>query len=401
MENNHAKPNFMVWIKEENLVLFGEIGQNKIESLGLEIEGIDGFGVDSVVKTAFLITLAGYLEKDDILVNGEKYYSVDKLSEFFSYVLNDKRAAPRKFNVSLEFSPTRKIDSSKSKKTSKAEIVFVSFSGGLDSTAGTLYAIDKGYNVQPVWVGFGQKNEKRELKVVKRVCKKLNINPVLVRVDMKDYVDTGWNRWKMGIIPARNYLFASIAASMANKYTNKSSKIFICAHKGEITPTNTDKSLRFYSTSSDIFSRAYGKNISVTTPFSRVTKAEIISYWIKNWLDKYGISPEETVSCYYGEKCGNCKACINRAVAFSCNDLLIEDFKNNPFQDREEVIRKGYMKRFNSLKTDRKLDFLIAFNKNLTQLPEDLANFVKKKYGKNKEAVQERQAKIKGGRGIE
>lgn len=378
-------------------MIIGSINNIKIDSSDLIVDTKDSFQIDEVVGNALLLTLAGYLEKDDITINGEQYFNKKRLEQFFSYILNDKRAAPRKYDLQLDFS-NKKQDAISAKKNNYKYII--SFSGGVDSSAGLLYALDKGYSVQPVWIGFGQKNEKDELEVINRICKKLKTKPTIIKINLKKYVDEGWNRWKMGIIPGRNYIFASIAASMANLSSSDKNTIYICAHKEEINPVNTDKSKRFYNTCTEVFTESYKKDIKLTTPFFDATKPEIIYYWIKNWEKKYGISPEDTVSCYHGTNCGTCKACINRAVAFACSGLPAEGYKHNPFEDTEHIIQEGYIDRFGTLKPERKLDFLFALNFNKNSLPTNLRKFVDKNYKKYSKKIIDRQKTIRKGLNI-
>jgi len=198
----------------------------------------------------------------------------------------------------------------------------------------------------------------------------------------------------------RNYIFASIAASMVNLSSSDKNTIYICAHKEEINPVNTDKSERFYNTCTKIFTKSYNKDIELTTPFFNATKPEIIYYWIKHWKQKYNISPQETVSCYHGTNCGICKACINRAVAFACCGLQTESYKNDPFKDTEHVIQEGYIDRFNILKLERKLDFLFALNFNKNSLPTNLRNFVDTNYKRYSNKIIDRQKMIREGLNI-
>lgn len=369
----------------------GFICQKEINSLDLKIAGTHYFELNSIVKNALLITLAGYLEKDNIIVSGEKYYQPEKLSRFFSYVLNDKRAAPRKFKVKIRFIK----DLFESPPVIKNNFDYIiAFSGGIDSTAGILYALDRGYVVKPIWLGFGQKNESHELKVIKKICTQLNLDPLIIKIDLKKYVDEGWSRWKMGIIPARNYLFAAIASSIAARSTKKKVIIYICAHKEEIYPESTDKSHRFFDTSTAIFREAYQKNINVTTPFYGFTKPEIISYWVHHWKKKYKFSPHDTSSCYFGNNCGVCKACINRAIAFSCAGIDTENFRVNPFLDTNKTIQTDYLRRFDSLILERKLDFLYALNKNKKLLPKSIKDFLHVKLPVFTKRIRQRQEKI-------
>jgi len=294
-------------------------------------------------------------------------------------ILNDKRAAPRKFGLNINFDGYGKV---KQTRASNNYDLFLSYSGGADSTAGLLYALDCGLKVKPIYVAFGQKNEKQEIITIKKILGKLKIEPLIVKIDIDKYIDHEWKRWKLGIIPARNYLFAAIAGSVLAKSKSKNPQIWVCAHKEEINPTHTDKSNRFFRSCSKILSDNYRKNISVTTPFKDLTKPEIVSYWHKYWEKKYNISVNETVSCYFGNNCGVCKACINRAVVFVCAGIKIENFQTNPFLDKRKLILNSYIVSFNSLHTERKLDFLYALNKQKNILPKKLKKFLDLNYKK-------------------
>lgn len=374
-------------------MLIGKVGDRSFATSDIKIRGPKFFRVDSVIKTAILVTLAGYLEKDEVLIKGEEYYSKKKLGTFFSYVLNDRRAAPRKFDLKFSFQPTSKQNFNNFLLKNDYDCL-VSFSGGIDSTAGLMYALDRGLNVLPIWIGFGQKNEEQELKVVKKICKLLKLHPAIIKVDLKKYIEKGWSRWKTGIIPARNYLFASTAAEILSHSAKDGGFVYLCAHKEEITLTNTDKSHKFFKTCSELFSTAYCRKIQVTTPFYKITKPEIISYWYRVWRKKYSISPELTISCYFGNNCGNCKACVNRAVAFSCAGVPIKNFIANPFQDMKSIIDNGYINRFETLKLERKLDFLYAMQMNKDSLLGNFKKFLNVNYRKYKNRITERQRRI-------
>lgn len=373
--------------------LLGQIGDKEITDRQLSLEATYPLSYDSPFSTMILTTMAGYLEKDEILVNSKGFYPRVSLEKFLSYVLNDTRAAPRKFTLSVIFSP---------QSTHVSEVIspqhdyttILAFSGGVDSTAGLLLALDKGLRVKPVWVGFGQKNEVRELETVQRLTSLLNLVPWYVKIDLGSYVDNGWNRWKSGIIPARNLLFASIAAQMASHSVASQVNIQICAHKEEITLLNTDKSRRFFATASSIFSHAYNRQIIVETPFSNSTKPELVSYWARNWTKKYGIDVQHTSSCYFGTNCGTCKACINRAIAFAWVDVSDLPYVDNPFSDKKAVIRESYIKRFATLERNRKLDILFALHKNESVLPNDLKEFLDKNYKKYQKKIDQRRIQI-------
>lgn len=371
--------------KEKTCLALGAIENENISDVA--ITNLSEDYVDVSVKLALLTVLAGYLEKDKIKVNSGKFINKYFLNSFLSFILNDKRAAPRKFRIDVSFDRREKY---KPLKSSEKYDLLLAFSGGADSTAGLLCALDKKFKVKPVYVGFGQKNEKEEIVYVKKILKKLNIKPLIIKIDINKYIDQDWKRWKLGIIPARNYLFAAIAGSILSRSNRKKLKIWICAHKEEINPIHTDKSLRFFKSASKILSALYNKEISVSTPFMNITKPEILAYWHKKWEKKYDLTVNETVSCYFGNNCGVCKACINRAVVFICAGIKIENFKINPFLDKKNLILTSYINSFKSLHTERKLDFVYALNEQRNILPIKLKRFLDINYKKYQKKINKR-----------
>jgi 7-cyano-7-deazaguanine synthase in queuosine biosynthesis len=358
--------------------LLGTIGTKNINSRDFKLTSNIPIRWDSPTKTALLTTLAGYLQEDSISINDTSYYDAITLNNFLSYVLNDKRAAPRSYALDVTFTEVSEAGASSEKSfypESHADCL-IAFSGGVDSTAGVLYALEKGWHVQPIWIGFGQKNEEQERHIVEQISQALHVNTWYITLNLQSFVDAGWQTWKSGIIPARNYLFASFAAQLAAMAASSAVQIFICAHKEEVTDVNTDKSPRFFQTCSTIFTQAYEKEISVATPFMHITKPEIVNYWWRNWKDVYGIRPHDTVSCYQGICCGVCKACINRAIAFSCAQVPLEDFQTNPFYDEQNIITQDYLQRFPALDISRKLDFLYALQRNRTVLKQNIISFL-------------------------
>lgn len=368
-------------------MIIGTVDTTQIDAKDLILEGIDSEEIGVLVKVSLLTTLAGYLEKDKVIVNGEHFFPKKSLNSFLSYILNDRRAAPRTFALNVEFSE-QKSEPERAKNNDYDCII--SFSGGVDSTAGAMYALKKGMKTLAVWIGFGQKNEADELRVVKKICKKLDIKLLIVKINLKDYVDAGWDRWKMGIIPARNLLFAAVASEIAAKSKKSEVSIFICAHKEEINYVNTDKSRRFYTTCNKIFSKIYSKKIELTTPFFNYTKPEIISFWKRNWSKSFGITPGETVSCYLGNNCGNCKACFNRAIAFILAGEKLDKYLSHPLEDKKGIIDKGYVSRFAELQTERKLDILYALHQYRAIIPSSLKKFLDSRYHRYEEKINRR-----------
>ncbi|MDO8592034.1 MAG: 7-cyano-7-deazaguanine synthase [bacterium] len=361
-------------------MILGKVGNRSFNTSELKVD-TGSKQPDTLVKSALLTTLAGYLEEDKIEIYDRRFYPKEKLDSFLSYIISDKRAAPRKFNLDIKFrgEVTKNAKPPKSNGGNSLDGI-VLFSGGLDSTAGLILVSNAGLNIRPLWVNFGQKNAAEEEFIVRKLSKKLGFEPIVVTVNLQRYVDEGWSNWKYGIIPARNFLFTTLAAEILSRSTKNTLFIYLCAHKDEITPENYDKSARFFRTCSKIFTKLYDKNIIVTTPLYNYTKPEVISYWSRKWEKDLAIGPSNTTSCYYGNNCGECKACINRAISYCVAGIPEEDYLVSPFKDTKRIFRDHYADRFERLTIDRKLGYLYALKKNQNLIPEELRNSILNKY---------------------
>lgn len=366
---------------------------------------LDSFSIESnrpliftdLNKVALLTTVAGYLKEDEINIEGFVNYDISSLNDFMSFLLNDKRAAPRKFNLNFSFSKKSSQNiqlPSKSQVEKHDEECLISFSAGVDSTAALMTALDKNLKVKLMWIDFGQKNALVEKKKVIKICQKFKVKPIVLKIDLAKFVEEGWNEWKHGIIPARNFLFISFAAFYLLSSKTKIKRIWLSAHKGEISATNTDKSIRFFKTSSKMFSQVFNQKFIVETPFFKYSKVEILSHWKKHWLEKYKLHPSETTSCYLGNSCGICKACVNRSMNFLIAGLKPEKFIVNPMADKARIIRDGYIKRFDTLLPERKVDFLISFKKAYAVLPKSIKEFYQKESKKYRGAMVQREKEI-------
>ena len=226
-------------------------GQEEIDSHLINFK--DSNLLDAFTKVAILILLAGYKQTDHIFVDDKFRNSIDlkKLSRFLSYVLNHKDLTPRKFNLKITDRKDFAVKISISKKNKYDGIL--SFSGGIDSTAGLLNSFDKGQRIHPLWISFGQRNDNAELKAVKRVLNKLKITPLIVRMDIKEQILKGWKDWDY-IIPGRNFLFVCLANAILKRSSKRKNFIYLCAHKDEMKyRRNTDKSRYFFKKTSEFF----------------------------------------------------------------------------------------------------------------------------------------------------
>jgi len=354
--------------------LIGEVRDEKITTDGLRLKTENlNINNDLFVNLSILTTISGYLKCNKILVNAGIYQEKKKLESFLSYVLNNKKFSPMEFDLTLNFTGN-------TPKTSIAKHDYdcvVLFSGGIDSTAALLNALDKGMNPLLLWVGFGQKNEYEEHEKIKEISKKIRRSVSVIRVDLKEFIEEGWKEWDY-IIPARNFMFVAFAASFLSNSTKDKTVIYLSAHEEEIKHTNTDKSEFFFETCTNMFSDFYNKKITIDTPFKKESKTEILARWKNFWLDKYNISPYDTVTCYYGNNCGDCKACLKRTIALLASGWKPDpDLKINPMKDRNGFLEKDILLRFGDFSEKRKIETLIAIEKSWNSVPDT----VKKQYG--------------------
>lgn len=361
IENYYLGNNIIGKVGEKNI----SINEIKIQKEGIKLNN------DYFVKIGILTTIAGYLKTNKITINAESFKK-DYLERFLSYVLNNKKFAPMNYNLSLQFTNYKHLH----KNHVHDYDCVILFSGGFDSTAAFLKALDQGLKPLLLWVGFGQKNENAEYKKVKEISKKIKYPVSIIRVNLGKYIEEGWKEWDY-IIPARNFMFISMAAAFLSSSKKKKLKIYLSAHEEEIKKENTDKSEEFFRGCNYLFSKFYNKMFNIGTPFREYSKSEIAFYWKKEWIKKYGISPYQTTTCYYGNNCGLCKACLKRSISLLVGGFELDpDLKENPFRDKKGFISEDFLIRFEKFPLKRRMDLIIALGRQEKNIPKNL----RKKY---------------------
>lgn len=335
--------------------------------------------VDNYTKLSVLVALAAYKKTNYIFLD-DKFNKIKLqfLSNFMSYVVNHPNS-PKKFQFKIE--QNIKTELNNDKKNDIPYDVILSFSGGIDSTAGLLYCLDNKLKVLPLWVNFGQKNKEAEKKSINYILGKLNIKNLLKsEINIEKQILKGWKDWDF-IVPARNFIFASIANSIFKSSNNSKGMIFICAVKEEMRKwKHRDKSKYFFKTSSSLFSKDSRKNICLCSPFEKYSKTEVLYWWKNNWEKKYGISPHDTSTCYYNLKnpCGKCRACFRRTVSLLAAGYEIDNnLQVNPLTDPDNFIKNTWIPEINADKISRtgRLDFYIAMEKSKHILPSYLLEY--------------------------
>jgi 7-cyano-7-deazaguanine synthase in queuosine biosynthesis len=367
----------------------------KLDNSIVEKKVVSSIDIDKLSRLALLATLAGYKKSHKIEVYDKFVTKKKEISDFINFLLNHKGFAPIKYNIKVNFKKS-KIKRSK-KKSKPKHVMGVLFSGGIDSTAAILeYKLS---GIEPILISldFGQINNKREQEVIHKLARKLDLKLITFYIDIRKEVLDGWKDWSY-IVPARNFLIASLGADTFNKL-NLSGDIILAATSEEIKHSNPgpDKSKKFYKFCTKLFSKEYARKINLISPFENKTKAEILSLWKNKFLKEFGISPYNTSTCYYGNECGRCNSCFKRSLALLSSGWELDPkLKTNPFRnDLNKTL--NYIERISSADStfteERKIDTLIAFlraeKKNLLfkKAQEKLVPLKNKFYGKIKKRL--------------
>ncbi len=219
-------------------------------------------------------------------------------------------------------------------KTKKAVVLL---SGGLDSTTALYVALRESIDTIALSFNYGQSHE-RELDSARKIASFLKIEHRIVPLslpwggsaitDEKIPLPKGRNQAeiKEGIpatyVPARNSIFLSLAASLAE--AKEAEAIYFGANALDYSgypdcrPSFIDAFQKMIEMGTK--AGAEGKKIRVVTPLLHLSKAEIVRLG-----GELKIPFEWTWSCYEGGEfpCGECDSCILRAQGFQ--EAGIED----------------------------------------------------------------------------
>jgi 7-cyano-7-deazaguanine synthase in queuosine biosynthesis len=199
------------------------------------------------------------------------------------------------------------------------------FSGGMDSFIAWHYL-----KYPPVlFLNAKQSYIEKEIKTVKYFSRKYK--------KMKLYIDNSLNlsKWEEGnfYIPYRNIFFAMIASLYAPE-------IYLIGIKGDRVDDNNLNASRLMSKFLLNFNE--NKNINVSSPFYKMTKSNLVKWYINNKLPVGDLL--KTRSCYNKKtmnQCGQCNSCFRRWVALENNGIK-EKYDSPPWKWKgaKKYIRK-------------------------------------------------------------
>ncbi len=207
----------------------------------------------------------------------------------------------------------------------------VLLSGGLDSCVALHVAKADGHEVSAISFDYGQRH-KKELECAKAIAKHAGVTDHRIvslnlaqwggssLTDMSMKVEDG-NADRTDIpltyVPARNMVFLSVAASLAEASGAEHIYIgvsqmdysgYVDCRKEFIDAMETAINL------GTVMGAEQGKHIYIHAPFENMTKADEIRLGLK-----LGVDFSLTWSCYRGGErpCGTCDSCLLRARAFA------------------------------------------------------------------------------------
>lgn len=214
----------------------------------------------------------------------------------------------------------------------------VLLSGGLDSSTVLALAKERGYEIAALTFDYGQKHI-RELNSARKIAKHfkakehiivpLNIGSLLKSSLTRNSMSIPQNRTKEEIssevpstyVPARNMVFLSIAASIAESRGAKA--IFIASNSVDFSgyPDCTPEFISAFQRTLDVGTKSgrEGRGIRVEAPIITKSKAEIVREAVR-----LKVPLEDTWSCYKGgvKACGRCDSCLLRLKGFSEAGLI-------------------------------------------------------------------------------
>lgn len=184
---------------------------------------------------------------------------------------------------------------------SKKNYCLILASGGLDSTGCIKFYKDLKFNVELLFVDYGQPANKFEFDALKKISKHYRIN--VKRIVLKNS-----EVFKPGVIAGRN---AFLLFTALLNFKKKNGTIACGLHAGT---DYFDCSKDFVKIMQELFDKYTQNTVKIGVPFLNFTKMEIYNYCISG-----KIPIELTYSCELGTKkpCGHCNTCKDLKVIYA------------------------------------------------------------------------------------
>lgn len=207
----------------------------------------------------------------------------------------------------------------------------VLLSGGLDSTIVLYLAKQQGFEIHALSFHYGQRHS-RELESAKKIALNAGVaDHQIVSISLNNWGGSSLTDQTMTVekgdvdrtdipatyVPARNMVFLSIAASLAEAIGSQD--IFIGVSQVDYSGyvdcrESFIKSMEDTINKGTVMGAELGLPIKIHSPFINLTKSEEIKIGIE-----LGADLSQSWSCYNGgdKPCGTCDSCLLRAKAFA------------------------------------------------------------------------------------
>lgn len=207
----------------------------------------------------------------------------------------------------------------------------VLLSGGLDSCVALHVAQRDGHEVSALSFNYGQRHSK-ELECARRIAARAKVaEHSVVSLDLAQWGgstltdmsrdvadgDVGRHDIPQTYVPARNMVFLSVAASLAE--ARGAEHIYIGVSQVDYSGYVDCRGVFIEAMErainlGTVMGTEEGRHISIHAPFENMTKADEIRLGLELGVD-FGL----TWSCYRGgdRPCGTCDSCLLRARAFA------------------------------------------------------------------------------------
>ena len=145
-------------------------------------------------------------------------------------------------------------------------------SGGLDSTVLLYMLLQENINAYPLFIDYGQKSLKEELKVVNDISKMLGLKPKIIKIENLEVYNS--SRLAEYYYPFRNLLLVSIASIYA--YKIGADAIFLGLSLSYINEAVFPDANRAFLEKLNVVLDHYRHNIKVYAPLIDLDKATIV-----------------------------------------------------------------------------------------------------------------------------
>lgn len=206
----------------------------------------------------------------------------------------------------------------------------VLLSGGLDSTAALLWALQGGSDVRALFCHYGQPATDREMRRALDVTKALGV-PFL-RSDLSGAfygATTGLFQPRdsavidgldSAFVPSRNLLLLASAVVRARVLWPSGPVEIVVGVNQDDAGGFPDCTVDFLDAAADAVNRGLGTGAGITirAPWVHLSKRQIIG-WARDTVPERFDLIEQSWSCYRPNgPCGQCTACVVRERAFAC-----------------------------------------------------------------------------------